>query len=29
MRTSDPVCVHHNRSVDLERTDCGSSIANG
>jgi hypothetical protein len=25
---SDPVCVHYNRSVDLERTDCQSSVSN-
>jgi hypothetical protein len=28
MRTSDTVCVHDNRSVDLERTDCQSSVSN-
>jgi hypothetical protein len=26
---SDPVGINHNRSVDLERTDCGSSVSNG
>jgi hypothetical protein len=26
---SNPVYVHYNRSVDLERTDCGSSVSNG
>jgi hypothetical protein len=26
---SDTVCVQHNRSVDLERTDCQSSVSNG
>jgi hypothetical protein len=26
---SDTVCIDHNRSVDLERTDSGSSISNG
>jgi hypothetical protein len=27
--SSYPVCVHHNRSVDLERTDSQSSVSNG
>jgi len=26
---SNAVCVHHNRSVNLERTDCQSSVSNG
>jgi hypothetical protein len=26
---SDPVCVHYNRSVDLERTNCQSSVSYG
>jgi hypothetical protein len=29
MRTSYPVRINHNRSVDLERTDCQSSVSNG
>jgi hypothetical protein len=29
MRTSNPVSIDHNRSVDLERTDSGSSVSNG
>jgi hypothetical protein len=26
---SNPVGIHYNRSVDLERTDSGSSVSNG
>jgi hypothetical protein len=25
---SNPICVHYNRSVDLERTDCQSCVSN-
>jgi hypothetical protein len=26
---SNPVGIHYHRSVDLERTDCQSSVSNG